>query len=146
MVTTRSRRGDRPPPELLEVGLTLPRRVKAELLEAAAGSARAEGVAPSEGSARAEGSARSAGRWVLAAAADHGSALQDALGQAEVRRRPRVDDATFVALALTSDERDELDELAVACGLNRSAFVTSVSRLALGEELEVVLAPLVEPG
>jgi len=49
------------------------------------------------------------------------------------------------ALYLTPDERDELDELAIACGLNRSAFVTSVARLALGEELDEVIAALV-PG
>ena len=101
--------------------------MKAALLEAAAAAGR------------------SAGEWVLAAAADHGAALQEALGQVELRRRPRVDDATFAALSLTAEERDELDELAVSCGLNRSAFVTSVSRLALGEELDVVVAPLAEP-
>lgn len=128
MATRRSRRGDRQPSERRQVGLTLPRRVKAELAEAA------------------EALERSAGDWVVAAAAEHGRSLQDALGEAEVRRRPRIDDATFTALSLTPDERDELDDLAVACGLNRSAFVTSVSRLALGEELDAVMAPLVEPG
>ena len=127
MTTTRSPGGDRRRPELREVGLTLPGRVKAALLEAAAAAGR------------------SAGEWVLVAAADHGAALQEALGQVELRRRPRVDDATFAAVALTAEERDELDERAVSCGLNRSVFVTSVSRLALGEELDVVVAPLAEP-
>jgi hypothetical protein len=53
-----------------------------------------------------------------------------------------VEDAAFTALYLTPDEWDELDDQAVACGLNRSAFVTSVSRLALGEELAAVVEPL----
>ncbi|TVR27939.1 MAG: hypothetical protein EA387_00710 [Nitriliruptor sp.] len=128
MATTRSRRGDRPPSQRRDVGLTVPRWVKAELLDAAAALDR------------------SAGEWVLAAAEEYGRALHDALAEVEVRRRPRVDDATFTALELTPDERDALDDQAVACGLNRSAFVTSVSRLALGEELDAVVAPLVEPG
>ena len=128
MATTASRRGDRERSEGRHVGLTVPRQVKQRLLAAAA----AQG--------------RSAGAWVLAASAEHGPDLQDALRVVQLRRRPRVDDAAFAVLELTPEERDRLDDLAVACGLNRSAFVTSVSRLALGEELEVVLAPLVEPG
>ena len=128
MATKRSRTGDTSVSERRHVGLTLPRRVKEQLIAAAAVLDW------------------SAGDWVLAAAAEHGRVLQEALGEVEVRRRPRVEDATFTALYLTPDERDELDDLAVACGLNRSAFVTSVSRLALGEELEAVVAPLVEAG
>ena len=128
MQTRRSRSDGTQPSERRHVGLTLPRRVKEQLIAAAAVLDW------------------SAGDWVLAAAAEHGRVLQEALGEGEVRRRPRVEDATFAALYLTPDERDELDDLAVACGLNRSAFVTSVSRLALGEELEAVVAPLVEAG
>ena len=128
MATKRSRTGDTSGSERRHVALTLPRRVKEQLIAAAAVLDW------------------SAGDWVLAAAAEHGRVLQEALGEVEVRRRPRVEDATFTALYLTPDERDELDDLAVACGLNRSAFVTSVSRLALGEELEAVVAPLVEAG
>jgi len=128
VATKRSRTGDTSVSERRHVGLTLPRRVKEQLIAAAAVLDW------------------SAGDWVLAAAAEHGRVLQEALGEVEVRRRPRVEDATFTALYLTPDERDELDDLAVACGLNRSAFVTSVSRLALGEELEAVVAPLVEAG
>ena len=82
---------------------------------------------------------------MLAAAAEHGPVLHAALGEVEVRKRPNVEDAAFTALYLTPDERDELDDQAVACGLNRSAFVTSVARLALGEELEAVVADLVPP-
>ena len=121
MATTRSRRGDKAPSERRHVGLTVPRRVKAELI-AAAGALD-----------------WSAGDWVLAAAAEHGPELLAALGEVEVRKRPKVEDAAFTALYLTPDERDELDDQAVACGLNRSAFVTSVARLALGEDLEVVV-------
>jgi hypothetical protein len=123
-VTTRSRRGDPAPSERKHVGLTLPRRVKEGALEAA------------------RLLEWSAGDWVLAAAAEHGPALRERLGQVSVRKRPRVEDATFTALYLTPDERDELDDQAVACGLNRSAFVTAVARLALGDELEEVVASL----
>lgn len=124
MATTRSRRGDRSPSQRRHVGLTLPRTVKAEVMAAA------------------DALEWSAGDWVLAAAAEQGPALIEALGQVEVRKRPRVDDAAFAALYLTPDERNELDDQAVACGLNRSAFVTSVARLALGEELEEVISSL----
>lgn len=106
----------------------MPRRVKTDLL------------------ATADALEWSAGDWVLAAAAEHGAVLHGALGEIELRKRPPVEDATFAALYLTPDERDELDEIAVTCGLNRSAFVTAVARLALGEELDLVIAPLrVEP-
>jgi hypothetical protein len=86
----------------------------------------------------------STGDWVLASAAEQGPRLREALGTVEVRRRPRVEDATFAALYLTPDERDEIDDQAVACGLNRSAFVTAVSRLALGDDLDDVVRPLRE--
>ncbi len=124
MATKRSRQGDRTASERRHVGLTVPRTVKVQILEAAAALDW------------------SAGDWVLAAAAEHGPALREALGEVSVRKRPRVEDAAFTALYLTPDERDELDDQAVACGLNRSAFVTSVARLARGEEREDVLAPL----
>ena len=128
MATTRSRRGDRDPSDRRHVGLTLPRTVKADLM-AAAGALD-----------------WSAGDWVLAAAAEHGPALRAALGEVTVRKRPKVEDAAFTALYLTPDERDELDDQAIACGLNRSAFVTSVARLALGEDPHEVVAPLLEAG
>jgi len=124
VATKRSRQGDRTASERRHVGLTVPRTVKGQILEAAAALDW------------------SAGDWVLAAAAEHGPALREALGEVSVRKRPRVEDAAFTALYLTPDERDELDDQAVACGLNRSAFVTSVARLARGEELEDVIAPL----
>jgi hypothetical protein len=84
----------------------------------------------------------SVGDWLLAAAAEEGPRLREALGVVTVRKRPVVEDAAFTALYLTEEERDELDDQAVACGLNRSAFVTAVARLALGEDLEVVVTPL----
>ena len=121
MATRRSREGDRSPSERRHVGLTLPRAVKGKALEAA------------------EVMEWSLGDWVLAAAAEEGPELRRALGTVEVPKRHRVEDATFTALYLTPDERDELDDQAVACGLNRSAFVTTVARLALGEELETVV-------
>jgi hypothetical protein len=126
VATTRSRSGDQHPSDRKHVGLTLPRKVKEEALE----------------------SARilewSAGDWILAAAAEEGPALRERLGQVSVRKRPKVEDAAFTALYLTPDERDELDDQAVACGLNRSAFVTAVARLALGADLEDVVADLQE--
>lgn len=121
VATTRSRRGDRTPSERRHVGLTLPRRVKQQVIEAG------------------QLLGWSAGDWVLAAAAEHGHRLREALGPTEIRRRHQVEDAAFTALYLTPDERDELDELAVACGLNRSAFVTAVARLGLGEPIEAVV-------
>lgn len=124
MATTRSRSGDRSPSVRKHVGLTLPRSVKQRLTEAAAMLEW------------------SSGDWVLAAAAEEGPRLREALGVVEVRKRPRVEDASFAALYLTPDERDELDDQAVACGLNRSAFVTAVARLALGDELDDVVDPL----
>ena len=123
--TSRSRTGDRQPSQRRHVGLTLPRRVKEQATEAA-------GVHE-----------WSVGDWVLAAAAEFGPRLRERLGPVEVRRRPRVEDAAFAALYLTPDERDELDDQAVACGLNRSAFVTAVARLGLGDELEDVVGALV---
>jgi hypothetical protein len=125
MATSRSRRGEQQPSERRHVGLTLPRPVKVQMLEAAAALDW------------------SAGDWVLAAAAEHGPALLQALGDRPVRRRPRVEDAAFAALYLTPDERDELDDQAIACRLNRSAFVTSVAALALGDDMDVVLDRLV---
>jgi hypothetical protein len=126
VATTRSRSGDQRPSERKHVGLTLPRTVKEEALE----------------------SARilewSVGDWILAAAAEEGPALRERLGQVSVRKRPKVEDAAFTALYLTPDERDELDDQAVACGLNRSAFVTAVARLALGADLDEVVAGLQE--
>ncbi|MFA9445209.1 hypothetical protein [Egicoccus sp. AB-alg6-2] len=86
----------------------------------------------------------SVGDWVLAVAAEFGPTLRKRLGTVEVRRRPKVEDAAFAALYLTPDERDELDDQAVACGLNRSAFVTAVARLGLGDELEDVVTGLIE--
>ena len=109
------------------VGMTMPRAVKEQMLSAA------------------EAIGWPAGRWALTAAAEHGPGLQEALrGRAVLRRVPQADPA-FAALYLTLDERAELDDLAVACGLNRSAFVTAVARLALGQSIEDVRASLV-PG
>lgn len=124
MATKRSRKGDREPSDRIHVGMTLPRPVKDDLLEAAGALDW------------------SAGDWVLAAAAEHGPLLTAAIGTPELRKRPRVEAATFTALYLTPEEREELDDQAVACGLNRSAFVTSVARLALGEDLEDVVRDL----
>lgn len=107
--------------------MTLPRPVKERLLEAA------------------EVMDWSAGDWVLAAAAEHGPALRERLEDREVRKRPAVPDATFTALYLTPEERAELDDQAVACRLNRSAFVTAVAQLALGDDPDDVVAPLTTP-
>ena len=128
VATKRSRSGDRSASERKHVGLTMPRVVKASMLEAA------------------ELLAWSAGDWVLAAAAEQGPRLHEALGAVRVKKRPKVEDAAFTALYLTPEEVAELDDQAVACGLNRSAFVTSVARLALGEELDVIVAQLREQG
>ena len=114
----------RPPGARRHVGLTLPRRVKQDVLAAA------------------EVIGWSAGDWVLAAAAEHGPRLVEAVGRRELPRRARVEDATFTALYLTDDERDEIDEQASGCGLNRSAFVTAVAQLALGHHLADVTAEL----
>ena len=128
MATTRSRTGDRSPSERKHIGLTLPRRVKQQATEAA-------GVHD-----------WSVGDWVLAVAAEFGPSLRERLGQVEVRKRPTVEDAAFAAIYVTPDERDELDDQAVACGLNRSAFVTAVARLGLGDDLEDVVSSLRAPG
>jgi hypothetical protein len=106
------------------VGLTLPREVKTAVKDAA------------------EVLEWSVGDWILAAAAEQGPRLGERLGTVHLRRRPQVDDATFTAIYLTPEERQELDDQAVACGLNRSAFVTAVARLALGAELDDVVAQL----
>jgi len=122
--TRRSRTGASAVSDRRHIGLTVPRPVKLGIL------------------AGADALDWSAGDWVLAAAAEHGATLRAALGQVDVRKRPRIEDAAFTALYLTPDERDELDETAVGCGLNRSAFVTAVARLALGDDLADVVAPL----
>lgn len=107
------------------VGLTVPREVKAGALEAA------------------EVLGWPAGQWVLTAAAEHGPRLREGLAEdLQVPKRAAVRDAAFMALYLTADERDELDDQATACGLNRSAFVTAVVRLALGDDLDPVVADL----
>ncbi len=124
MATKRSRTGDRSSSTRKHVGLTVPRTVKAHMLAAA------------------DALDWSVGDWILAAAAERTHELRQAVGDVEVRKRPAVEDAAFTALYLTPDERDELDETAVACGLNRSAFVTAVARLALGHDLDDVAAPL----
>ena len=124
VATSRSRRGERRSSDRRHVGLTLPRRVKQEAI--AAGEALDWSV----------------GDWVLAIAAEHGPTLRAALGEVVVAKRPSVQDAAFTALYLTGDERDELDDQAVACGLNRSAFVTAVARLGLGQSVDEVLDEL----
>lgn len=124
MPTRRSRSGDGAASERKHVGMTLPRAIKEE-------AKRAAGVLE-----------WSVGDWLLAMAAEHGRELTEALGHVEVRRRPSVDDATFTAIYLTPDERDELDDQAVAARLNRSAFVTAVARVGLGEPLDDVVTSL----
>lgn len=124
MATSRSRSGARTPSERRHVGLTLPRGVKERMLDAASVLDW------------------SAGDWVLAVAAEHGQQLRAALEGHEVRKRPKVPAATFTALYLTPDERDELDDQTIACRLNRSAFVTAVAQLGLGEQVDEVVAPL----
>ena len=124
MPTTRSRSGDKSPSERKHVGLTLPRAAKAQILEAAA-------VLEWSG-----------GDWVLAAAAEQGPRLRANLAGVEVRKRPSLEDATFMAIYVTPDERDELDDQANACRINRSAFVTAVARLAAGDDPDAVIAAL----
>ena len=127
MATKRSRRGDRAPSERKHVGMTLPRPVKEQVVAAAALLEW------------------SVGDWILAVAAEHGPAVVELLRGRGVRRRPKVEEATFTALYLTPDERDELDDQARSCGLNRSAFVTAVAQVGLGEPLEDAVAPLLAP-
>ena len=115
---------DSAPTTRRHVGMTLPRVVKEGMLEAASVMEW------------------SAGQWLLATAAEQGPRLREALGTVSIAKRPRVEDATFTALYLTADERDELDDQAIACGLNRSAFVTAVARLGLGADVEQVVADL----
>lgn len=111
-MSRRARSGDATPSDRRQVGLTVPRTVKRSMTEAA------------------EVMDWSVGDWVLAAAAEFGPRVPDVRG--ELRKRPAVPDATFCALYLTTDERDEIDEQAAARGLNRSAFVTACAQLALG--------------
>lgn len=106
------------------VGVSLPRAVKHEMLAAS------------------DAIGWSAGKWLLAAAAEKGTVLQAVLGSLQVRKRTNLEDATFTALYLTEDERDEIDDQAKACGVNRSAFITAVARLALGQELDDVIEEL----
>jgi hypothetical protein len=124
MSTARSRSGARTPSDRRHVGLTLPRSVKQRVVEAATVMDW------------------SVGDWVLAIAADHGPQLATALDGREVRKRSSVPDAAFTALYLTPEEKAELDDQAVACRLNRSAFVTAVAQLGLGEDVDAVVAAL----
>lgn len=117
-MSRRSRSGDQEPSDRRQVGLTVPRRVKERMTAAA------------------QALDWSVGDWVLAAAAEHGERLPAAL---TVARRRAVPDATFCTLYLTAEERAELDEPAVARGLNRSAFVTACAQLALGARLPDVI-------
>jgi hypothetical protein len=124
MPTRRSRQGDRTPSDRRHVGLTVPAPIKAQMREAA------------------DTLDWSVGDWVLAAAAEHGPTLRQQLGQIDLPRRTAVPNAVFCALYLTAEEVAELDDQAVACGLNRSAFVTAVAALALGADLAQVLGDL----
>ena len=81
----------------------------------------------------------SVGDWVLAAAAEYGTQVPH---MTDLRRRPAVADATFCALYVTAEERQELDDQAMARGLNRSAFVTATAQLALGADRDAVLRAL----
>ncbi len=121
-MSRRARSGDQTPSDRRQVGLTVPRPVKVSMTAAA------------------DVMDWSVGDWVLAAAAEFGPKVPD-LSQ-ELRKRPAVPDATFCALYLTTDERDELDEQATARGLSRSAFVTACAQLALGSTAEDVAAGL----
>jgi hypothetical protein len=123
-VDRRTTQDDPTPTRRRHVGMTLPRKVKDGMLEAA------------------RVMDWSAGQWLLATAAEEGPRLREALGAVSVAKRPRVEDATFTALYLTADERDELDDQARVCGLNRSAFTTAVAALALGADLDDVIASL----
>lgn len=118
----RARSGDRTSSDRRQVGLTVPRGVKERMTEAA----------------------RlldwSVGDWALAAAAEYGPQVPST--SSELRRRPGVPDATFCALYLTAEERQELDDQATAHGLNRSAFVTASAQLALGASPEAVARSL----
>ena len=122
MATRRSRTGDRTPSDRRQVGLTVPRRVKDRM----AAAARVLDW--------------SVGDWVLAAAAEFGDQVPDM--SSEPRKRPAVADATFCALYLTAEERQELDDQATVRGLNRSAFVTVTAQLALGADRDAVLRSL----
>jgi hypothetical protein len=102
------------------VGVTMPRDVKSWMVEAASAMSW------------------SAGDWVLAAAAEHGPRLQEAVSGGQTVRRQQLADPTFTALYLTDDEREELDDLARACGVNRSMLVTCVTRLARGADVDEV--------
>ncbi len=121
-MSRRARSGDQTPSDRRQVGLTVPRQVKESMTAAA------------------EVMDWSVGDWVLAAAAEFGPKVPNL--HDELRKRPAVPDATFCALYLTTDERDELDEQATARGLNRSAFVTACAQLALGASAEHVAAGL----
>lgn len=125
-MSRRARSGDRTPTGRRQVGLTVPRALKAQMLEVA------------------DVLDWSVGDWVLAAAAEHGARVPAQPANAS-RKRARVPDATFCALYLTPDERDELDEQAAARGLNRSAFVTACAQLALGDAPEDVTETLRPP-
>lgn len=119
-MSRRARSGDRTPSDRRQVGLTVPRTVKQRMTAAA------------------QVLDWSVGDWVLAAAAEHGAAVPTM----DLARRPGVPDATFTTLYLTADERDEIDDQAVARRLNRSAFVTAVAQLALGADQDRVVASL----
>lgn len=121
-MSRRARSGDATPSGRRQVGLTVPRRVKEQMTAAA------------------QVLDWSVGDWVLAAAAEFAPQLPDTTTR--TRKRRAVADATFCALYLTDDEREELDEQATRHGLNRSAFVTATAQLALGADRDDVMRSL----
>lgn len=121
-MSRRARSGDSAPSDRRQIGLTVPRGVKERMTEAA------------------RVMDWSVGDWVLAAAAEFGA--QVPTRPAGLRKRPAVPDATFCALYLTAEERQELDDQATAHGLNRSAFVTASAQLAFGGAPEAVARSL----
>ena len=118
----RARSGDQTPSDRRQVGLTVPRAVKERMTEAA------------------RVMDWSVGDWVLAAAAEFGPQVPS--NPNTLRKRPGVPGATFCALYLTAEERQELDDQATVHGLNRSAFVTASAQLALGADPDAVARSL----
>ncbi len=110
-MTRRARSGDATPSDRRQVGLTVPRALKEHMRAAA------------------EVMDWSIGDWVLAAAAEFGPRVPSRT-EGRMKKRAAVPDATFCALYLTGEERQELDDQAQHHGLNRSAFVTASAQLA----------------
>ena len=124
-MTRRSNRGDQTPSDRRHVAVSMGAGVRDRLKEAAGAHDW------------------SMGDLALAFTAEHRASITTArAGREPLRRMTRHEPTVVVGLYMTAEETAELDDVAKACGLTRSALVETAVRLGVGEEPHVALEPV----